>query len=53
MMNTSLLGGLITLAFTLTFVSIAVWAYWPKNKAKLQAHRLIPLQDEEADHVEG
>ncbi|MDC7684473.1 cbb3-type cytochrome c oxidase subunit 3 [Asticcacaulis sp. BYS171W] len=47
MMNTSLLGGLITLAFTVVFLGIAAWAYWPKNKDKLQAHRLIPLNDED------
>lgn len=51
MMNLSLMGGLITLAFTLTFLGITLWAYWPKNKDALQAHRLIPLQDEDTDHV--
>jgi cytochrome c oxidase cbb3-type subunit 4 len=27
------------------FVAIAVWAFWPGNKARFQAAALIPLRD--------
>lgn len=46
MISLELTGGLLTLAFTLGFLGIVVWAYWPKNKDKLQAHGQIPLNDE-------
>ena len=29
------------------FLAIAVWAYWPRNKGRLQAHARIPLDDDE------
>jgi cytochrome c oxidase cbb3-type subunit 4 len=29
------------------FLAIAVWAYWPRNKRRLQAHARIPLDDDE------
>lgn len=29
------------------FLAIAVWAYWPLNKERLQAHARIPLDDDE------
>jgi cytochrome c oxidase cbb3-type subunit 4 len=29
------------------FVSIVAWAYWPRNKDKLEAHADIPLRDDE------
>lgn len=29
------------------FLAIAVWAYWPRNKQRFQAHALIPLEDDE------
>lgn len=28
------------------FLAIAVWAYWPRNKQRLEAHARIPLDDE-------
>ena len=28
------------------FLAIAVWAYWPSNKRRLQAHGRIPLDDD-------
>lgn len=31
------------------FLAIAVWAYWPANKRRLQEHGRIPLDDDEAD----
>lgn len=29
------------------FVAIVLWAYWPKNKAKLEAYASIALRDDE------
>ena len=29
------------------FVAIVLWAYWPKNKAKLEAHGAMALRDDE------
>jgi cbb3-type cytochrome oxidase subunit 3 len=29
------------------FVSIAVWAYWPRNRKRFEAHARIPLRDGE------
>jgi cytochrome c oxidase cbb3-type subunit 4 len=29
------------------FCGIVLWAYWPKNKASIEAHGRIPLQDDE------
>ena len=29
------------------FLAIAVWAFWPRNKERLQAHARIPLDDDE------
>lgn len=31
------------------FVGIVLWAYWPKNKDKLQDHALIPFRDDDDD----
>ena len=28
------------------FLAIAVWAYWPRNKQRFEAHARIPLDDE-------
>ena len=28
------------------FIAIAVYAYWPSNKGRFQAHGRIPLDDE-------
>ena len=28
------------------FLAIAVWAYWPRNKQRFEAHGRIPLDDE-------
>ncbi|MFT4090557.1 MAG: cbb3-type cytochrome c oxidase subunit 3 [Asticcacaulis sp.] len=50
MTNLELIGGLLTLTFTLGFTGIVVWAYWPKNKAKIQAHGQIPFKDEVDDN---
>ena len=32
--------------FFATFAVIALWAYLPANKAKLEAHKRIPLDEE-------
>jgi cytochrome c oxidase cbb3-type subunit 4 len=29
------------------FLWIVLWAYWPKNKGKIEAHGRIPLKDDE------
>jgi cbb3-type cytochrome oxidase subunit 3 len=31
------------LGFFVAFIGIALWAYWPSNKARLQEHASIPL----------
>ena len=28
------------------FLAIAVWAYWPRNKQRHEAHARIPLDDD-------
>lgn len=33
------------IGFFVAFVFIALWAYAPRNKAKLQAHAYIPLKE--------
>lgn len=37
--------------FMAVFVAIAVWAYWPRNKSRLQAHARIPLDDERTQSI--
>ncbi|MBI3791876.1 MAG: cbb3-type cytochrome c oxidase subunit 3 [Gemmatimonadetes bacterium] len=32
--------------FMLVFVGIAVWAFWPSNKAKFDADAQLPLDDD-------
>ncbi|MEM9964243.1 MAG: cbb3-type cytochrome c oxidase subunit 3 [Asticcacaulis sp.] len=49
-MNSGLMGALLTLTFTVVFVGIAIWAYWPKNKSKIQSHGQIPFKDEADDN---
>lgn len=40
--------GLIGLLFFFAvFVGIAIWAYTPKRKSAIEAHKYIPLDDEE------
>ncbi|NBX74451.1 MAG: cbb3-type cytochrome c oxidase subunit 3 [Alphaproteobacteria bacterium] len=31
--------------FFVVFLLVAVWAYWPANKQKLEQHASIPLKD--------
>jgi cytochrome c oxidase cbb3-type subunit 4 len=33
------------------FLAIAVWAYWPRNRARFEAHARIPLDDERTPSV--
>ena len=33
------------------FLAIAVWAYWPRNRQRLEAHARIPLDDDERTPV--
>jgi cytochrome c oxidase cbb3-type subunit 4 len=30
------------------FLAIAVWAYWPSNRRRLDAHAMIPFNDGQA-----
>lgn len=41
------------LLFFLLFSGIAVWAYLPSNRARLEAQALIPLDDEREDADNG
>ena len=29
------------------FIGIVVWAYWPKNRSKIESYGQIPLKDDE------
>ncbi len=29
------------------FCGIVLWAYWPRNKAVIESHGMIPLRDDE------
>lgn len=33
----------------LIFCGIVLWAYWPKNKAKIEAMGMIPLKDDDEE----
>lgn len=45
-MNTTPIGIAVLVAFTVSFVAICVWAFWPANRQKLKAHGLIPLNED-------
>jgi cbb3-type cytochrome oxidase subunit 3 len=32
------------------FIAIGLWAYWPSNKQRFQAHGRIPLDDDAPTH---
>ena len=32
------------------FVVIVAWAFWPRNKERLEAHGRIPLDDDTYEH---
>ncbi|MDX1921752.1 MAG: CcoQ/FixQ family Cbb3-type cytochrome c oxidase assembly chaperone [Alphaproteobacteria bacterium] len=36
---------LALLGFFISFIVIAVWAYWPANKSKLQERAQIPFKE--------
>lgn len=36
-------GLIVLVAFSLVFIGIAVWAYLPRNKKRLESYRDIPL----------
>ena len=38
-------GVITTVVFFTVFVLVAVWAYLPANKTKLNDHAMIPLQE--------
>jgi len=50
MTSSGFMGALLTLIFIVTFIGIVLWAYWPKNKTKIQAHGQIPFKDEADDN---
>lgn len=52
-MNTDISGIIVLLAFIIGFVAIAVWAYWPSNRAKLQAQAFIPLMESDSPSETG
>lgn len=47
--NYPLLKQLWVLWFTLLFAGIVVWAFWPSNKSRFEAHGRIPLDDDRDD----
>lgn len=42
----TLLKSVWTLWFTLLFVGIVAWAYWPTRSRRLQDHANIPLRED-------
>lgn len=44
--NYVLLKQLWLVWFVLLFLGIVVWAFRPRNKGRLEAQRLIPLEDD-------
>ncbi len=40
-------GYFVLLAFFTAFTGIAIWAYWPKNRARLESYKEIPLKGAE------
>lgn len=42
-----LLSSVWTVWFTVLFVGIVAWAYWPSRRSKLEDHGRIPLRDGE------
>lgn len=41
------IGTIGLLFFFTVFVGVAIWAYLPRNRAAIEAHKNIPLEDEE------
>lgn len=39
------MGTGLTLSFLLFFLGWALWAYWPSNRALMEAHGRIPFDD--------
>jgi cytochrome c oxidase cbb3-type subunit 4 len=50
-MNHTHIGMAVLVAFSVSFLAICVWAYWPSNRQRLKSYGLIPLQ-EDNDNVE-
>ncbi len=42
----SALKSLWTLWVMGIFIAIAIWAYWPRNRQRFEAHARIPLDDD-------
>jgi cbb3-type cytochrome oxidase subunit 3 len=49
-MNQTHIGIIVLVAFSLSFVAICIWAYWPSNRQRLKSYGQIPLE-EDNDHV--
>ncbi|OIQ97113.1 Cbb3-type cytochrome oxidase component FixQ [mine drainage metagenome] len=45
------LRSLWTVWVVLFFTAIVLWAYWPKNKSKVESHADIPLRDDGSEDV--
>ena len=41
------LSALRVVWFTLVFVGIVLWAYWPRRRSRLESYGRIPLEDGE------
>ncbi len=39
-------GLIVLVTFTLAFVGISVWAYAPRNKARIQSYGEIPFHED-------
>ncbi|CAL4869619.1 hypothetical protein MMA231_03911 (plasmid) [Asticcacaulis sp. MM231] len=50
-MNQTYIGMAVLIAFSLSFLAICIWAFWPGNRQRLTSYGLIPLQ-EDNDNVE-
>jgi len=42
----SVLRSLWVVWLVLIFLAIVAWAYWPRNRKRLQSHADIPLKDD-------
>lgn len=41
----SWMGAGLTTSFLLFFTAWLIWAYWPKNRARMEAYGRIPFDD--------
>jgi cytochrome c oxidase cbb3-type subunit 4 len=43
------LGSLWAVWMMMLFCGIVLWAYWPRNKAKIESYGRIPLSDDDEE----